>query len=65
MRSSLHRVDDELHIFGVNSKKIFRRFKKDIYVRSHEIWDLGFHQNSKKHREPAPSLAHQVNLFLF
>ena len=29
MRSSLHRVEDELDIFGVDSKKIFRIFKDD------------------------------------
>ena len=39
---------------GLNSLEI-------LYVRSHEIWDLGIHQNNKKHREPAPSMAHQVN----
>ena len=33
-----------------------------LFVRSHEIWDLGIHQNNKKHREPAPSMAHQVYL---
>ena len=38
---------------GLNSLEI-------LYVRSHEIWDLGIHQNNKKHREPAPSMAHQV-----
>jgi hypothetical protein len=31
-----------------------------LYVRSNEIWDPGIHQNNKKHREPAPSMAHQV-----
>ena len=40
---------------GLNSLEI-------LYVRSHEIWDLGIHQNNKKHREPAPSMAHQVYL---
>ena len=28
-------------------------------MRSHDIWDLGIHQNNQKHREPAPSMAHQ------
>ena len=41
MRPSLYRVDGELYIFGVDSKKIFRRFKDDIYKSSHEIWALG------------------------
>ena len=40
-RSSLHRVDDELHNFGVDSEKIFIRLKEDFHVRSLEIWVLG------------------------
>ena len=28
------------HFFVVDSKKIFRRFKEDIYVRNHDIWVL-------------------------
>ena len=41
MRPSLHLVDCELYIFGVDRKKIFRRFKDDIFKSSHENWALG------------------------
>jgi hypothetical protein len=41
MRSFLHSDDNVLYISGVISKKIFRRFKEDIYVSSDEIWHLG------------------------
>ena len=34
--------------FVVDSKKIFRRFKEDIYVRSHGIWVLGCRQINAK-----------------
>jgi hypothetical protein len=43
MRSSKHRVDDELHIFGVDLKKIFKRFNDEFHARSHEIWDQVIH----------------------
>ena len=41
MKTTLNHVDGELYIFGVDSKKIFRRFKDDNYKSSHEIWALG------------------------
>ena len=41
MRPSLYRVDGELYIFGVDSKKIFRRFNGGIYKSYHDIWALG------------------------
>ena len=60
MRPSLHHVDGELYIFGVESKKIFRRFKDDIYKSSHEIWALG--TQIIRSIDNAPSMAHQVFL---
>jgi hypothetical protein len=58
MRSSLHRFDDELHIYHISedSKKIFIRFKEDFHGRSQEIRILDILLNNYNHREPVSSI---------
>ena len=62
MRSFQHRVDDELHIFGVDSKKILRRFKEDFHVRCPGLLFQTLNLNIDNHEKFYETFFKYINL---
>ena len=55
-------MHEQLHIFVVDSKKIFRRLKEDFHVRSHEIWVLGI-KNVKRRSQTGMVTKQKLTFF--